>query len=287
MKDTVYPEPFDDYPLDLGFHEDIVLNFPLHYHPALEAIFVHTGRARLLTDGGVLEMTAGDVVLIPSLMVHGYSSEEESTTCTAIFHNEVFLDEENYIPVNACRRPIPLSFPDADTRELILYSLRELLFYQGAKDIPMSLNYSKILLLQLLRLAKTSLEPAPERMRGSQIAHAERILLYVQQHYREKITLDTLSQYLGIDKFTISKIINQSIGMRIYDLVNKYRLLDACYLLEHTEKSMPEVAELSSFTSVSAMFRNFRKTFGMSPLEYRKGKGGFTEHGKKGASEEV
>ncbi len=273
MYENFFLEPLNNYPISLGYH-DCVLNFPSHYHPAFEAIFVFDGSTRLITDTGTFDLSAGDIALVSSLVIHGYSSTEKSETCTVLFENKAFSDVENFIPVNSKQQVIVLKNIDSYLYDIILNQLNEAAYYQGTKDTPLCVNHSKILLIHLLREAVKQLNSNEATALGgdARINQTHRILMFIQEHYKEKISLDIISQNLHIDKFEVSRIINNNLGTSISDLVNKYRLLDVCCLLENTRLSMPIIANQTGFTSESAMYRNFHKVFNISPIKYRKEK---------------
>ncbi len=273
MRQKAFFQPYCEQPISVVYR-DYELNFPTHYHTAVEAVFVFNGCVSLITENETVKLQKGDIALVPSLVIHGYSSSQESENCTAVFQNEAFMDTENFIPVNASRRIIILRDLPEDTYKLIEDCLGETVYYQNAKDMPMCINHGRILLLRLFRLAVSKLGSSGkiDNMDNSQIKYAQEIIIYVQQHYSEPISLDSVSESLKINKYTISKIINKILGVSLTELVNKYRLLDVCRLLETTSLPLSSIAEQAGFASESTMYRNFQKTFHMSPNEYKKSK---------------
>ncbi len=273
MYEKFFREPLDNYPISLGYH-DCVLNFPSHYHPAFEAIFVFDGSTRLITDIGTFNLSAGDIALISSLVIHGYSSTEKSETCTVVFANEAFSEVEKFIPVDSKQQVVVLKNIDCTLYDIIINQLNEAAYYQGTRDTQLCVNHSKILLIHLLREAVKQLNSneTTTLSHDAKINQTHKILMFIQAHYKEKISLNLISQNLHIDKFEVSRIINDNLGSSLSDLVNKYRLLDVCRLLKTTRLSMPIIANQTGFASESCMYRNFRKVFNVSPIKYRKEK---------------
>ena len=62
------------------------------------------------------------------------------------------------------------------------------------------------------------LEPIPINNNNIKISNEYKIISYIEEHYRENITLDTLSKELYINKFTVSKIFSEQIGVRFQNL---------------------------------------------------------------------
>ncbi len=270
MSERFFREALDSYPISFGYHNR-VLNYPSHYHPAFEAIFVFSGSIQLITDTGTFDLKQGDIALISSLVIHGYFSTENSESCTVIFENETFSDVENFVPINSKQQVIVLSDTDSAAYDTIVNHLHEVTHYQQVSDTQLCVNHGKILLIHLFRAALRLLNAGnlPELWSNAKINQTNKILMYIQEHYKEKISLDIISKNLYIDKFEISRIINNTLGTSVTDLVNKYRLLDVCRLLETTRLPMPVIATQAGFSSESAMYRNFQKVFNISPIKYR------------------
>ncbi len=271
MDDKVFFQPLCEQPISV-IYRDYSLNFPPHFHTALEAVFVFEGEVNIITHSGAIRLSAGDIAVVPSLVIHGYYSSSEGENCTVVFSREAFEDVENFIQLNASRKIAVLRDLAPDIFDLVLGCLGESAYYQNCNDIPMCINHGKILLAHLLRLSGAQLKTDRQEQIGdsTQIRHAQEILIYIQQHYREEISLESIAKGLKINKFLVSKTINGTLGTSLSELVNKYRLLDVCRFLENTGLPLWAISEKSGFLSENTMYRNFQKAFGTSPNEYRK-----------------
>ncbi|MCM1187105.1 MAG: 2-isopropylmalate synthase [Lachnoclostridium sp.] len=97
------------------------------------------------------------------------------------------------------------------------------------------------------------------------------IISYIQQHY-EDITLDALSEQFHLSKPYLSKYIREKAGMTFQEAVKQERMKRACTLLKETTKSVETVAENVGYENVEHFNRLFKKMYGMTPMQYRKGK---------------
>ena len=96
------------------------------------------------------------------------------------------------------------------------------------------------------------------------------ILNFCMQHYNERLLLEDVAQALHINKYYISHLFGEKLGMGFGDYVRSLRITQACRLLEKPEISITNVAYGVGFSSTRTFNRTFIKYVGMTPREYRK-----------------
>ena len=104
----------------------------------------------------------------------------------------------------------------------------------------------------------------------NQISNEYKIISYIEEHYRENITLDTLSKELYINKFTVSKIFSEQIGVNFRTYLGIIRSNIAAKLIRSTNDSLENISTMSGFSSVRTFDRTFYNNFRITPREYRK-----------------
>ena len=96
-----------------------------------------------------------------------------------------------------------------------------------------------------------------------------RMVFYIEEHFREKITLDILSNISGLHKKTVNALFRRRFGMSPIAYVVKTRYCAADEMLKSSpELSISEIAKRCGFRSLSFFYRNFPKA--ITPLEFRK-----------------
>ena len=98
----------------------------------------------------------------------------------------------------------------------------------------------------------------------------QRAVAYIHNHFRENITLKAVSAYCSVTPNYLGAQFTNKIGLSFSDYLNTVRLRYACNLLDGTDLSGKEVAFASGYNSVEYFGYIFKKTMGVSPLEYRK-----------------
>lgn len=69
--------------------------------------------------------------------------------------------------------------------------------------------------------------------------------------------------------FAFSRYFKKNSGAGFVEYVNQVRTNKACYLLRETEYQVHDIAIDCGFASISNFNKQFRKTVGISPRDYR------------------
>lgn len=93
---------------------------------------------------------------------------------------------------------------------------------------------------------------------------------YIQAHYRQRITLDDLAAHTFLSKTYLSRCLTRHLGISFTGYVELLRLSSVARLLAG-QGTLAQVAEESGFPNVNAMIHAFRRCWGITPGEYRRG----------------
>ncbi len=96
-----------------------------------------------------------------------------------------------------------------------------------------------------------------------------KIIGYIKDNYREKITLDDIAEHIFMSKSYISRIFNEETGMRIPAFINKIRIDKSCQLLQGTMLPISAIAVQTGFEDQSYFTKQFKLTTGVSPKKFR------------------
>lgn len=92
---------------------------------------------------------------------------------------------------------------------------------------------------------------------------------YIELHYAEKIGLKTLSDALYISPNYFSDLFRRHMKVKFSDFLIEYRLKKACILLKKPEYKVSEIAEMVEFRDSTYFSTVFKKTYNLTPLEYK------------------
>ena len=94
------------------------------------------------------------------------------------------------------------------------------------------------------------------------------ILVYLSEHFKDKITLTDLSRALGYTKGYISHCLESIPNYNFNSLLNSLRIEYAKILLATTEMKSIDIAYESGFSCERSFHRAFKAFTGMAPREY-------------------
>jgi len=95
------------------------------------------------------------------------------------------------------------------------------------------------------------------------------VFTYIRENYFKPITLERISKIARMSPGYFSRYFKQNCGSGFVEYLNRVRTNKACYLLRETEYQVQDIATECGFTSISNFSKQFRKTEGFSPKNYR------------------
>ena len=135
----------------------------------------------------------------------------------------------------------------------------------GYEDICQA--FMEILIIRLMRSTGLSVPAEPQNNVGNHQCAAVR--RYIDHHFKESLTLDQLASEAHMNKFYLSHAFKQEYGVSPINYMISRRINESKYLLAETDLSLSQIAQLLGFSSLSYFSQVFRKTQGVSPMEYR------------------
>ena len=88
---------------------------------------------------------------------------------------------------------------------------------------------------------------------------------YLDNNYREDISLDTLAEVAHINKYYLAHTFQKAYGISPITYLNRRRIEESKYMLGNTGYSLAQISELMGFSSPSYFSQCFRKAEGLTP----------------------
>ena len=104
-----------------------------------------------------------------------------------------------------------------------------------------------------------------------QYTDQQRLEQYLDQHYKEKLSLSSISRDLNMGRTKLCTLAREMPGgYTICQLITQRRIREACTLLLRTDLPISEVSEAVGISDYNYFSKVFRLTTGMTPSAYRR-----------------
>lgn len=123
--------------------------------------------------------------------------------------------------------------------------------------------YVKILLTEILR--KKGVE---ENSLVKNAAFSE-IYEYIYEHYAEINSIEDICRALFITNYYVSHVFKKYTGTSPMQYVARCRIAHAKKLLDETDLTVREISTQCGYDETTNFFRNFKRSEGITPTEYR------------------
>lgn len=108
-----------------------------------------------------------------------------------------------------------------------------------------------------------------ELRKAGKNALVQKAKLYIKEHYRDNITLESIAREVFLSPVYLSFLFKQEEGLNLSDFITQTRLEKAKELLADPALKTYEIAEKAGYHDDKYFSRLFKKRLGMTPTEYR------------------
>ena len=148
----------------------------------------------------------------------------------------------------------------------------DLTLQESAKTLPghedVCRHLLEVVLVQLGRQQDLSFSGETPGPRASK--ECEFIRRYIDNHFKEDLTLNHLAKLAHLNKYYLSHSFRREFGTSPINYLISRRVDESRFLLRKTDHSLSLIAEILGFSSLSYFSQCFRRVEGISPTEYRK-----------------
>lgn len=262
--------PFKEVPrlVQVGFeHETPGWYNVEHSHSACELVYLTKGQESAIINEKRYEVSSGDVVIINSKMLHqewaNATQIREAIICTFDSFQVGSLPPNCLIGEEIC--PVIHLSQNKEQIDQCFHFLLEESRKEGTYNYYLiSLIMQQILVL-LFRNIKIEEKKEKDFLRECNI-----VISYIEEHYKEQITLDDLAKQVFISKGHLSHIFRAQMGEAPIRYLIRKRIDEAKKLLADTNLPVGEVAAEVGYENAVYFSQIFSKETGFSPIQYRR-----------------
>jgi len=236
---------------------------PPHLHNAIELVYVTKGELELGVGYELYHMEKGDfAVVFPDLIHHYQVFSKESNEVYQIYASLELSGPfmallQKKCPENPVIKKENLPYE-------IKNSLECLISGEKVNEI-VGQAYLQIILYQCNNMFRFI---EKNSVGSNDLIYA--VMTYLLSHFQEELTLGSVAEALGINKFALSKVFSGVFHTNFNQYLNEIRLNYASSLLENTDRRITDIYLEAGFESQRTFNRAFQQKYGRTPSEYRK-----------------
>jgi len=255
------------------------------WHERLELFLPLDGRVLFQMGGQRIELQAGDLLIVDNLKLHhvvdfpGFNTRAIVVSFLPEFvyslgspsHDYSFL-LPFYSPLSRGARVVSLpSQPEAADalRRLLACRFGE---PEGALQRAGCKAFLLVLLLELARRFRVSEVVQWEFLRQQERSRRLKTLFdWISTHYAEKMSVAAAARLVAMSEPQFMKTFKRVAGMTLVAYLNHVRLAHGARLLRESSQTIAEIAGAVGFSDQSYFDKRFKRAFGQTPKEFRRG----------------
>ena len=248
-------------PFQITFSKNYTADTCTYWHKNIKIFLFTDGNASMQYGTENFAVKANDVVIINSNILHRIYNKKNAHYCFLII-DESFC-YENGIDVEKCF--FEKKFFDEKANKLFMDAAENVKKYD--KNEVFSNTKARCAVLNLLTYLCTqhllSYDNAKDNHQFSE-KYVKEILKYLNDHFTEKIKLETLASLCGVTKFYLAREFKRFTGQTIFNYITALRckMAQSCLL---RDMSVTETAIACGFDDVSSFSQTYKKTMGILP----------------------
>lgn len=245
-----------------------------HYHDFYEVFCFLDGEVDYWIEGSTYHLKPGDILLINPTELHKPipRSETENYERIVLWLNKNYLSKINDSLFESCfdtSRPTykKIMHPTKLQKSEILSLFNSLLKEYHSDEFASEVCAYGILLQIMTVLNRVSLGTGSHRSDkfGTPTLITD-VLLYINEHYNEEISLDSLANHFFVSKYHLSHEFSKAVGTSLHRYITLKRLNIAHEML--TGGIAPSNASSQcGFGDYTSFFRAFKAEYGISPRD--------------------
>ena len=266
----------------IKIHSLIQAPLRLHCHKFDELVIVAKGKGVHFTEKEEYQINVGDVFFIKPGEYHGYRDTDKLEIINVLYFSEkaglplknlkgsagyrvLFELEPAMRRKEGFKSKLNLSLDELMKAETLIKKISEELKSESPCGFFLAASY----LMQLIAVLSRLYEKIPDT-HSLPLMRLGNLLSYLENNYREKISLDGLVKRFHISKSSLIRAFRKISGTTPLDYLLKIRIAKASELLKTPDGTITEAALSSGFSDTNYFSRQFKKNTGMSPRDFRK-----------------
>lgn len=245
-----------------------------HCHTCYELYYVNSGSCRFLVEEHFYDLRAGDLLLIPPMVLHYTRYTFGPCVRTVILFRHEDMTDDTLRCLHASGQMLDetsLFHISPASLDQVNNCLRQMTVEDRISD-DYSLFLRKCYLQSLLVLClrgNDALAAAPEEIQtdDQQVLRAAR---FINENYMNPITTEDVARAVSFSPNYLSRRFRVAAGVGLHEYIVFVRLHHAAHELVTTSDSITVIALRCGFSNSNYFKDSFKKKYGVTPRQYRR-----------------
>lgn len=234
-----------------------------HSHHFTELFYVLNGKGEFVINDKTFEIQKDDFIIVNSNVSHNETSSSEDP-----LHYVVMGTDELEFEISSGKNYFIYNF--ASHNKQLHFYIKSILAEMRTQDDHFEYvcqNLFQNLIYQIQRWTKIQFLGTQSQKTNKECRFIEQ---YLNEHFREDISLQSLSEIVHLSKYYLAHAFKEYRGVSPINYLTQIRINEAKHLLETTDFSAAKIADFTGFSSQSYFSQIFHKEIGMTPNQYRR-----------------
>lgn len=241
-----------------------------HWHADLELVYVLEGFIEIETNDQLYVLNEEDVILTNPYEIHSIHGKNSAVLSILINLEKLGIKQEEIeslvFDLNSSLEADKTPYQKIKMliASLINYNLK---YQDNSKYANLSIIYSLFAeFMNKYRVISNSSKP----QHNKNLIKLREIIKYLNDNYKNYITLKTLSLEFNLTVPYISSFFNKYFGKNFQDYYDELRISKSLQTLLENNQTLEDISLAFGFTDSRGYVRAFKKIYHLTPTEYRK-----------------
>ncbi|MBR2377013.1 MAG: AraC family transcriptional regulator [Clostridia bacterium] len=257
-------------------------NVRIHYHSLIEISLILKGKGKYKVNNHIYDINAGDVFFFRPNEAHCVTDIDTGGMEILNLHIApyyLYTNLQNALNANFIKI-LTLNFKlksnkindtlpsyQMDTIKPLILLIKQEFIDKKSDYITLVNNYISALLITFSRAYNEQGFSKKELQSYQKLLSA---IEYIDNHYKENITLDELALNVGYSRCYFSSIFKKCMGMSIWDYISIKRIERSLFLIKTTDNNILDIALECGFNNTVNFNKIFKKYTNLLPSAFRK-----------------
>jgi AraC-like DNA-binding protein len=264
------------------FYDDLnIVTVPWHWHEEFELSYLVRGKLQIRAGGACFAVSGGEAYFFNSSVLHmAEPLEKDTIQKTCVFHARLIASEDSIIYqkyllplISRSDLPVCVIRPDSTESRKCIHLIEQAWDAGAANakhhEITVRKNLTDVL-IHLLEDAPASVSDSHSERSHKEELRLRQMLTFIETHYMDSISLEDIADSAHISISECLRCFHSLNNSTPMQYVMETRLSKSRDLLITTDLKITEIAGLCGVQDAGYFTRIFRKTYGLTPVQYRK-----------------